>query len=348
MGSIIGTPLTGGPTPPTPPEQPPAPPQYQPQYQPPPQYQQQPVYQAPPTYQIGPPAPSGRWKLPVLFTAVAVLLLATVGLFYYFNSQMTQLRADMGDRFDALQSQIAKTQETSAVSTQTSRRNIENLQKELASARAQANQLVGQAKADADKHVELVAAKLTEAQDAQAKRVSAVTADLSQVKDQATATQGKVGEVTEQVGTLKTEQASTKQELDKTIADLKRTNGDLGVQSDRIATNGKELAALKALGERNYTEFKLAKEKTPTKVGEIQIKLKNADPKKNRYTIDLIADDKTVEKKDKTTNEPLQFYLSRAAQPYELVVNEVRKDMIVGYISAPKVQQARPKTTAAN
>jgi phage shock protein A len=339
MGSIIGTPLSG---PPTPPSDPPPPPQ---QYQQPP-YQQ--PYPPPPTYQIGAPRPSGGWKMPVLFVAVVVLLAATVGLFYYFNSQMAQLRADLGDRFDALQQQISKTRETSNVSTATARRNVENLQKELAAARAQASQLAGQAKADATKHAEDLASKLEQAQEQQAKRVTAVAADVSQVKDQATATQGKVGEVTDQVGTLKTEQASTRQELEKTISDLKRTTGDLGVTSGLVATNSKELSALKALGERNYTEFKLAKEKTPTKVGDIQIKLKNADPKKNRYTIDLIADDKTVEKKDRTTNEPLQFYLSRAAQPYELVVNEVRKDVIVGYISAPKVQQARPKAQAAN
>jgi hypothetical protein len=55
----------------------------------------------------------------------------------------------------------------------------------------------------------------------------------------------------------------------------------------------------------------------------------------------VIADDKTVEKKDKTINEPVQFLLSRASQPYELVVNEVRKDMIVGYVAAPKVQAPR-------
>ena len=76
-------------------------------------------------------------------------------------------------------------------------------------------------------------------------------------------------------------------------------------------------------------------------MGDVQIRLKSADPKKNRYTIELLADDKMVEKKDKTINEPVQFLLTRAVQPYELVVNEVRKDMIVGYIAAPKVQQAR-------
>jgi hypothetical protein len=71
------------------------------------------------------------------------------------------------------------------------------------------------------------------------------------------------------------------------------------------------------------------------------MRLKSADMKKNRYTIELIADDKLVEKKDKTVNEPVQFMLSRATQPFEIVVNEVKKDMISGYIAAPKVQQAR-------
>ena len=111
--------------------------------------------------------------------------------------------------------------------------------------------------------------------------------------------------------------------------------------SGLIATNGKELAALRALGERNYTEFKLGKTKGPQRVGDIAVFLKKTDPKKNKYTIDVIADDKTVEKKDKGVNEPVQFIVSRASQPYELIVNEVRKDMIVGYVAAPKVQTPR-------
>jgi chromosome segregation ATPase len=212
----------------------------------------------------------------------------------------------------------------------------------LDAARAQASQLAGQAKVDASKHADELASKLQQAQDQQAQRVAAVTTDLSQVKDQATATQGKVGEVSGQVDTLKTQTADTKQQLEKTIADLKRTNGDLDGQGVLIATNQKELAALRALGERNYTEFRLAKEKKPTKEGDIMLRLVDADPKKQRYSIEIIADDKPpVPKKDRYVNEPLQFYLSRAAQPYELVVNKVDKNMIEGYISAPKVQQSR-------
>lgn len=124
---------------------------------------------------------------------------------------------------------------------------------------------------------------------------------------------------------------------------MRTARGDLGVQSGLIATNASELAALKALGERNYTDFKISKTRknAPQKVGDLQVMLEKADPKSNRYTIVVIADDKKVEKKDKTINEPVQFLLSRATLPYELVVNDIKKDFIAGYVAAPKVQQKR-------
>ena len=127
----------------------------------------------------------------------------------------------------------------------------------------------------------------------------------------------------------------------KTIADLKSARGDLGVQSGLIATNAQELVALKRLGERNYFEFKLGKSKAPQRVGDITLLLRKTDPKKNKYTVDVMADDKLTEKKDKNVNEPVQFYSSKARQPYEIVVNQVQKDLIVGYLATPKEQAAR-------
>jgi Holliday junction resolvase RusA-like endonuclease len=338
MGSIIGTPGGGS----TPPYQPPN----QPPYQPPPnQPPYQPAYQQPyqPPYQPPPAPANGGIKIPILIGAVIALLGASIYLFYQVSQLRSDLHQEVATMRDGIMDEIAKEKETSNVSLQTSKKTVENLQKEVADARRQASQLAGDAKVEATKHADELASRLERVQEQQAAKVTAVANDVSQVRDQASATQTKVGEVTNQVGTLQTDQASTKSELEKTIADLKRTSGDLGVQSGLIATNGKELAALKALGERNYVEFKLAKDKKPEKVGDVQIRLTSADPKKNKYTLTLIADDKTVEKKDRSVNEPVQFYLSRATQPYELVVNEIRKDMIVGYVSAPKVQQARGK-----
>src|SRR4029077_16868521 len=124
-------------------------------------------------------------------------------------------------------------------------------------------------------------------------------------------------------------------------AELKRSNGEIDGHAVLIATNGKELAALRELGERNFVEFPVHKSKQPQKVGDVLVLLKHTDPKKNRFTIDLTADDKTVEKKDRVANEPLQFMTSKAKQPYEIVVNDVKKDAIVGYLSIPKVMNTR-------
>ena len=129
--------------------------------------------------------------------------------------------------------------------------------------------------------------------------------------------------------------------MDATIAELRTVRGDLGVQSGLIATNARELSALKQMGERNYYEFNIAKSGGAQKIGVVTMSLKKADTKRNKYNLELVADDKKVEKKDKTINEPVQFYVAGARQPLEIVVNEVHKDRIAGYLATPKVIQAR-------
>jgi hypothetical protein len=101
------------------------------------------------------------------------------------------------------------------------------------------------------------------------------------------------------------------------------------------------LKALKELGDRNYFEFKLGKTKEPYKIADITVLLKKTDPKRNRYTIEVVADDKRFERKDKLVFEPVQFYMSKYRQPYELVVSEISKDRIAGYLAQPKVQVPR-------
>jgi len=130
-------------------------------------------------------------------------------------------------------------------------------------------------------------------------------------------------------------------DLNQTGADLKRVVGDLGIMSGEVATNSKELASLKQLGERNYFEFDLAKTKEPLKVGDIRLKLRKTDPKHGRFTVDVLADDRTIEKKDRTLNEPVQLYVAGARQPYEIVVNTVKKNEVVGYLATPKVRIPR-------
>jgi chromosome segregation ATPase len=238
----------------------------------------------------------------------------------------------------AIVSEIAKVQETATLSNASSRQSLDQLRQELAQSKQHASMAAGQARKDALKRAEELARQI---QAEQARQQAQVASQLTEVKDAATTANAKISDVSTDVGNVRSEVASTKTELEKTISDLKSVRGDMGVQSGLIATNSKELAALRALGERNYYEFKIAKSKQFQKVGNVQLQLTKADVKRNKYSLQLIADDKKVEKKDKTTNEPVQFYVSGMRHPMELVVNEVTKDQISGYLSAPKVVQAR-------
>jgi hypothetical protein len=161
-----------------------------------------------------------------------------------------------------------------------------------------------------------------EAQAESQKQFGAVTSDVSSVKTD--------------VGGVKTDVAQTKNELQSAEARLQSAIGDLGVQSGLIATNSKELDVLKHKGDRNYYEFTLSKGGKPTPLSGVSLALKKADPKHSRYTLIVEADDKKIEKKDKGLNEPLQFYTGRNNLLYEVVVNNISKNQVGGYLATPK------------
>jgi chromosome segregation ATPase len=286
-----------------------------------------------PMQPYGPPANSGM-KTALAAGAILALIVANVYLFL----QLDQVRTEMVQNREAILTELTNLKETSSVSSASARRNLDTLKEELTAARQHANTVAGQAKTEALTRAEQLARRLAEEQQQQRQQLSS---EIGEVKQAATTANTRLGEVSGDVTSVRSEIASTKSELEKTIGDLKKVTGDLGVQSGYIATNGKEIAALRRLGERNIIEFNLGKTKQPQRVGDISIMLKRADPKRNRYTIEVLADDKKTEKKDKNVNEPLQFYTLKARQPYELVVNEVKKDQIVGYLSTPKEQVAR-------
>jgi chromosome segregation ATPase len=268
----------------------------------------------------------------VLFAVVAVALIAA-NVYLYLQLDAVKKQAMAAN--DTAQSRLDKLEEATSVSARSNRRTVDELRDQLERARRQASLAAGQAKDEALKKVEETRAALAAAQEQQKQQLSS---DISKVKEAADTQFTQVGS---EVTSVKSDVASTKSELEKTVAELKRATGEIDGHSVLIATNGKELAALQALGERNYVQFTIQKSKQPQKVSDVAILLKKADPKKNRYTIELTADDKTTEKKDRGINEPLQFMTSKAKQPYELVVNDVKKDTIVGYLSIPKVLNTR-------
>jgi hypothetical protein len=173
-----------------------------------------------------------------------------------------------------------------------------------------------------------------------------LTSQLSQVKQES---DEKILSVATEVGGAKKDIESTRTDLEATKGKLDRATGDMGVMSGLIAHNRDDLEELRRRGDRNYYEFTVQKSKTPQRVGPVQMALNKADQKKSRYTLTVFADDRSIEKRDKTAGEPVQFYMRGATRmaPYEIVVFDVGKNQIKGYLSTPKDSGGGPSASPA-
>lgn len=160
-----------------------------------------------------------------------------------------------------------------------------------------------------------------------------LSSQIGQVQKESDA---KISAVSSDVTGAKTDIDATKKDLEITKGKLTSAIGDVTNQGGLIARNHEELEELKRLGERNIYEFSIGKTKAPQKVGPIQLQLTKVDTKHYRYTVIMVVDDKQIEKKDKTLDELMQFRVNGVSRPYELVVNDVSKDKISGYLSTPK------------
>jgi hypothetical protein len=158
---------------------------------------------------------------------------------------------------------------------------------------------------------------------------------MKEQKEQITAVSGEVEGVKTEVGTVKTDIATTRTDLDATRSKLDSAVGDLGVQSGLIARTREELVELRRRGEKNYHEFTLVKGQAPIQVATVSLQLRKSDPKRSKFTMNVLADDRTVEKKDKTIFEPLQFYTGKDRRLYEVVVFTVDKNKVSGYLATP-------------
>ena len=259
-----------------------------------------------------------------LMVAVAVLFGFTLYLYLELQDTKAQLVPSIEmvqvheEKLAALEGDVNRT--SRQVST-----SVEKVQGLVSTAEKQLNAKASQVEQRVLGRTEKLSKDLETTKAQQQARFSEVGGTIEELKSTTQQTGTQLGSLSGKVDTVEEEITKTKQELEQTIADLKSVRGDLGVQSGLIATNGSELAALRELGERNYFEFDIRKAKQASRVGPITIRLRKADQKRNRFNIDLWADDNRIEKKNKTLLEPVQFYVTGSRQPYELVVNQIDK-----------------------
>ena len=282
----------------------------------------------------------------LLFIAVIVLAAAQIYTIQSMHSMEARLKAsteaELAKTRDEMNASLAKMKEVSATDAAAREKSIAEMREEMDQAKRQARGVAGRVKQEALKNMD----ELTSRVDANEKKLrdqqAAIASELTGVKQTASSTQSNVAAVSTEVREVRTDVANSRTQLDRAVMDLRRMTGDMGVMSGLIATNQKEISALRTLGDRNYTEFSIAKGKDAVQVADIWVVLKKADANRRKFTLELRSDDQKIEKRDRTANEPVQFYVGRNKQPHELVVNQVAKDRVTGYLATPKAGAQRP------
>jgi hypothetical protein len=267
---------------------------------------------------------SAGWVIPVIIV-VGILAVAGIGIGWKgmsyaqasrqaLNSDIQTVRQDHTKDIESLQQRLAQNEKTNAdllgdLSVVTKRLQI--TQAQLKKARQDAQEEADKVRDDATKEI----------------------ADMgTQVNGQLAtkASNDDVRAVSGEVTVVRTD-------LDSTKNDLQMARSEMGTL---IAKNHDDIETLRRLGERDYIEFTVAAKNTPQKVGDVTIELKGTDPKKNQCNLAVVVDDKRTEKRARTINEPIFFYAHGSRRPMEIVINQVEKNKVAGYLSVPKpVQQ---------
>jgi chromosome segregation ATPase len=254
-----------------------------------------------------------RW-IGIVVVVLAIVSLAALGVGWTASNRAASLQQSLAAQErqatqtdDVLNQRLAKAEDTNAqlqgeLSVVTDKMKL--TETELGRARSQAKKI----KEDDDKQL----------------------TDLTNNMNGQLATKANIDDVNK----IGTDVTNVKSDLETTKNNLNMTRGEFGTL---IAKNHDEVEELRRLGERDYYEFNIAKKNTREKVGDLMVELRSVDQKKNLYTVAIYVDDNRYEKKNRSVNEPIYFFMHGSHAPLEFTVNQIGKDKIVGYLSVPKV-----------
>lgn len=265
-----------------------------------------------------------------------VLSIITLGLVIYTISMISSLNASK----DVLQSQINKTNQEIAFLSESVRSSeiaFKDFKTRLNIIRQQADmteQELGKAKGldgrtkSLTQRIKQQERTIRSLREQLAKKAD--TTDVTTLREEANT---RLGSIAGDINTVKTDVSAARNDIETTRRELIDVRDYL---SQQIAHNKNELDVLKRKGLRDYYEFDITQKNRFQTVGDIQLALKKADQKKKNYNVVISVDDNRLEKKNIAVTEPVQFLVGKSRVRYELVVYEIRKDRIVGYLSVPK------------
>jgi hypothetical protein len=275
------------------------------------------------TYESRPGTPG--WMI----AAVAVLgVVALVGLVLAHNAstQSQEIQQSFENRVKALQADFA---------TQVATLQQHQAQADTANSGLQSDLTV------VTKRLRITQGDLKKAHEEAAQEAAEIKAENAQKiaeMDGAVKTELATKASTDDVKTVDGRVTGVRTDLDSTQNDLKMARSELGTL---IARNHEDVEQLRRLGERDYIEFTIDAKNKPQKVGAFMVELRGTNLNKKRYSVSLIIDDVHIDKKNLPVNEPVFFHQGNDRRPLEMVVNQVGKDKVTGYISIPKAAGAQ-------
>ena len=268
------------------------------------------------------------WKI-----AGGIAVAALIGLNVHLMNKVGAIETSTQSERSAMTAEVSDLEAALSAQRGAHQREISALQQSVEKTKAEAaNRARSEARRGADQLSKLIAQKEREQQDM-------FLTEIGSVRGEADINRKGIEDVSTRVVGVQGELDQTRQSLNETADLLVSTQTDVDVISGRVGAHEAAIERLKMQGQRDVTQFQLPVAKQRTKVQTVHMRVKDIYFKKNRYTLEVMADDKVVTHKDRLLNQPVEFYVTGAAQPYEVVVTDIERNQVTGYLATPKFKQ---------
>lgn len=156
------------------------------------------------------------------------------------------------------------------------------------------------------------------------------------LKSEAEGIRSGVGEANQKITTVQTEVGGLKEVSAQHRRELDEQKTSLAGNREEIGSVKTDLGAFKKSFERDYFPFEISKNGAIQKVADVGLKLDKANVKGNQFNLEIFINGQRLQKKNRALNEPIYFYVAGQTKPYEVVIQKINKNLVVGYLSAPK------------
>lgn len=268
------------------------------------------------------------WKI-----AGGIAVAALIGFNVHLMNKVGDIESSSRSERAAMTAEVSDLEAAMSAQTGAHQREISALQESVEKTKAEAaDRARSETRRSADQLSKMIAQKEREQQDM-------FLTEIGTVRGETDTNRKGIEDVSTRVVGVQGELDQTRESLNETADLLASTQQDVDAVSGRVGTHDAAIERLKMQGQRDVTKFQLPLSKERTKIETVHMRVKDIDYKKNRYTLEVMADDKVVTHKDRLLNQPVEFYVMGVAQPYEVVVTDIARDKVSGYLATPKFKQ---------